>query len=156
MLRDDELSATTPSKCVGPDLHNVTGRPDRCTTKKAVSPYCLLSTMKLGLEQIRIHFAFERPNAVILALYGERGSSAYASDESSVFRVQSATFHLCGNLNVGTSMLNVVKQSRSMNVRYTHSYSSSLDMIAIIGTSDQPCWLARSCKIFLFSIWSSS
>ena len=60
--------------------------------------------MKLGLEQIRIHCVFGRSNAIILALYVERGSSAYASEESTVFKVQSATFHLYRNLNVGTNM----------------------------------------------------
>ena len=69
VLRNDESSAIMPSKCVQFELHNVTGCPDRCTTKKAVSPYCLLSTMKLlGLEQIRMLCAFGRPIAVILAL----------------------------------------------------------------------------------------
>ena len=30
---------------------------------------------------------------------------------------------------------------------YTHTFTNILDMIAIIGTSDQPCWLAEACKI---------
>ena len=34
---------------------------------------------------------------------------------------------------------------------HIHSYSSTLDMIAImVGTSDRPCWLAEACKIFFF------
>ena len=32
---------------------------------------------------------------------------------------------------------------------HTHTYII-LDMIAIIGTSDQSCWLAEACKIFFF------
>ena len=32
---------------------------------------------------------------------------------------------------------------------YTHTFINILDMIAIIGTSDQPCWLAEACKILL-------
>ena len=32
---------------------------------------------------------------------------------------------------------------------YTHTFISILDMIAKIGTSDQPCWLAEACKILL-------
>ena len=29
-------------------------------------------------------------------------------------------------------------------------------MIAIIGTSDRPCWLAEACKILLLQIWKKS
>ena len=32
---------------------------------------------------------------------------------------------------------------------YTNTFINILDMIAIIGTSDQPCWLAEACKIRL-------
>ena len=35
---------------------------------------------------------------------------------------------------------------------YTHTFINILDMIAIIGTSDQPCWLAEACKILLLLI----
>jgi len=38
---------------------------------------------------------------------------------------------------------------------HTHVFISVLDMIAIIGTSDRPCWLAEACKISSSSSSSS-
>ena len=37
-----------------------------------------------------------------------------------------------------------------------HRFHEDLNMIAITGTSDQPCWLAKACKIlllFFFCLW---
>ena len=34
----------------------------------------------------------------------------------------------------------------------THTFISTMDIIAIIGTSDQPCWLAKASKSLLFLV----
>ena len=84
--------------CAGHDLHKVTGFSDRdgCTAKRAVSPYCVLTRMKLGIRQFGIRCAVGTPNAVVLAWYGGRESSAYAYVASTVFKMQGAIFHFSG------------------------------------------------------------
>lgn len=81
-------------------MHKVTGLSHRNGgyRKERVLPYCLLTTMKLGTRQVRIRLAVAKPNATTVALDTERGPSANTCSESTVFKVQGATFRFCGNI----------------------------------------------------------